>query len=150
EVVSHNDIAIYGGLCALATMDRDSLKTQVIENSSFRAFLDLEPHILRAINAFVSAKYSTCLQILEDYKTDYLLDIYLSKHVEKLHQMIRHKSILHFSIPFSTVEIKNETTAFNPPVNTLIDELESIIKDKTLNARLDMENEVCWNIKTNS
>ncbi|WJX71899.1 hypothetical protein P8452_55839 [Trifolium repens] len=43
EVVSPQDVAMYGGLCALATFDRAELKNKVIDNIVFRNFLELVP-----------------------------------------------------------------------------------------------------------
>ena len=82
EIISSNDVAVYGALCALASMDRNTLKTKVLDNSNFRNFLELEPHMRRAISYFYTAKYSNCLQILEDYKNDYHADkLHLQQHI---------------------------------------------------------------------
>ena len=43
EVLSLNNVAVYGGLCALASLDRQSLKTQVLQSLCFKQFLELEP-----------------------------------------------------------------------------------------------------------
>src|SRR5271170_240008 len=105
EVLSSNDIAVYGGLCALASMDRHELQTKVLENASFRNFLELEPHIRRAISFFCASKYSQCLDILESYRADYMLDIYLQAHVEDVYNKIRTKSIVQYFQPFSIVTL---------------------------------------------
>ena len=39
------NIATYGGLCALATLDRVELYKQVITSSSFKLFLELDPQL---------------------------------------------------------------------------------------------------------
>ena len=39
EIVTSNDVAVYGGLCALASMDRHELQRHVLDNNSFRNFL---------------------------------------------------------------------------------------------------------------
>ena len=44
-VVSPEDIAVYGGLCALATFSREEMKRKVLDNSSFKNFLDLVPQV---------------------------------------------------------------------------------------------------------
>ena len=68
QIIAANDIAVYGGLCALATFDRDELKSKVIDNTNFRNYLELEPHIRELITSFYNSKYSTCLKILEENK----------------------------------------------------------------------------------
>lgn len=44
-VVAPEDIAVYGGLCALATFSRSEMKRRVLENTSFKNFLDLVPQV---------------------------------------------------------------------------------------------------------
>lgn len=45
-VVAPEDVAVYGGLCALATFGREEIKRRVLENASFKNFLDLVPQVL--------------------------------------------------------------------------------------------------------
>lgn len=142
-IISPNDIAVYGGLCALATIERSDMQKEVLENSEFRTYLELEPHIRRAIQAFVSSKYSTCLEILESYKTDYLLDIHLQKHVEDLYTRVRSKSIVQYFIPFSCVTFETLNKNFAPPGKTVEKELAEMIKCGELDARMDLVAKVC-------
>lgn len=114
EVISMNDVAIYGGLCALASMSRAELQEEVLENSSFRNFLELEPQIRRAINLFCASKYGQCLEILEGYRADYLLDIYLQDHVADIFKQVRTKSIIQYFEPFSRVTLAALSETFGP------------------------------------
>ncbi|CAN9255788.1 unnamed protein product [Alternaria alternata] len=138
EVISGNDIAVYGGLCALAYMDRSDLQNKVLANSEFRNFLELEPHIRRAINLFCNSKYSACLEVLEGYRNDYLLDVYLSKMLNTIYSRIRTKSIVQYFIPFSCVTLDEMTSKFPPAEGRTIDEdLEEMINQRVLDARID-------------
>ena len=136
-IISPNDIAIYGGLCALATMDRNELQKKVLENSSFRTYLELEPQIRRAIAFFVNSRYTACLNILETYRPDYLLDIYLQKHIDELYLMVRSKSIVQYFIPFSCVTLDSLNQAFAAPGKTVDKELAMMIQRNDLNARIN-------------
>ncbi|KAL8724174.1 MAG: hypothetical protein Q9166_008100 [cf. Caloplaca sp. 2 TL-2023] len=142
EVMTPNDIAVYGGLCALASMDRNELQKQVLDNSKFRSYLELEPHIRRAITFFVSSKYSACLSILESYRSDYLLDIYLQRHLGELYFQIRSKAIQQYFIPFSRVTFAALASAFDTDEQTIEQELTSMIKRKHLDARIDLVDRV--------
>lgn len=163
DVISANDIAIYGGLCALASMTRGELQNKVLENANFRSFLELEPHIRRAINYFCASKYSQCLEILESYRADYLLDIYLQEQLPAIYQRIRTKSIVQYFQPFSRVtldsmeEMFGATVSSNEPngapstatqngtANTMTpfrQELIQMIQSDALAARIDVENNV--------
>jgi len=141
-IISPNDIAVYGGLCALASMDRNEIQTKVLENSAFRTYLELEPHIRRAISFFVNSRYSACLSILEAYRADYLLDIHLHKHIEELYHLVRSKSIVQYFIPFSCVTLESLNSAFAAPGKTVDKELSKMIERKELDARIDTQNKV--------
>lgn len=145
EVLTSNDVAVYGGLCALASMDRNELTSKVLESSSFRQFLELEPHIRRAISFFCSSKYSQCLEILEAYRADYLLDIYLQSHVQSIYAAIRSKAIVSYFAPFSRVTLASMAQVFFPTVadTRLVDEeLINMIEKGVLDAKIDLEKRV--------
>lgn len=142
EVLTPNDIAVYGGLCALASMTRDELQKRVLDNASFRNYLELEPHIRRAVSFFVASKYSSCLSILESYKPDYLLDIHLQSHLQELYFQVRSKAIHQYFIPFSCVTLSALASAFNTNEPTIEYEVTSMIKRGDLNARIDLVDRV--------
>ncbi|PGH03389.1 COP9 signalosome complex subunit 1 [Blastomyces parvus] len=165
EVISANDIAVYGGLCALASMDRADLQTHVLENKSFRNFLELEPHIRRAISFFCASKFRLCLDILDAYRADYLLDIHLQKHVPVLYSRIRTKAMQQYIIPYSRVTLDAMVKVFSPdqaasinkPDGSTIDlkspfivELIDMIQKGALDARIDAEKGVLVTTQTNT
>ncbi len=137
DFVSPNDVAIYGGLLALATMDRVDMQRSILDNPSFRTFLELEPHIRRAITQFVSGRYSACLAILESYRADFLLDLYLQKHIPAIYAQIRRKCIVQYLIPFSRVTLDSMNEVFTVSSQPLEDELATMIRSGVLDARID-------------
>lgn len=143
DIATPNDVAVYGGLLALATMERAALQAKVLDNPSFRAFLEHEPHIRKAISHFVNGRYSSCLSILDAYKADFFLDIYLYKHVEVIFQKIRRKCIVQNFIPFSCVTLDSLNASFSKDGESIEDELVSMIRDGALNARIDAKSRVC-------
>jgi COP9 signalosome complex subunit 1 len=151
EVLTGNDVAVYGGLCALASMNRSELQKAVLGNSEFRNFLELEPHIRRAITLFCNSKYSACLETLEAYRTDYLLDVYLSKVVARVYSMVRTKSIVQYFIPFSCVTLEEMASKFQTTGEfaSIEDELEQMINEGVLNARIDLVDRLLISPPTN-
>jgi COP9 signalosome complex subunit 1 len=150
EIITPNDVAVYGGLCALASMSRDELQKNVLDNPTFRGFLELEPHIRRAIAFFCNFKFRHCLDILDAYRPDYLLDIHLQRHIPTLYKRIRVKSIQQYMIPFSRVTLDSMAKIFAPEViggearptdisSPFIQELVELIREGVLNARIDLE-----------
>ncbi|KAH9887411.1 26S proteasome subunit RPN7-domain-containing protein [Xylariomycetidae sp. FL2044] len=137
DVMSSNDVATYGGLLALASMDRLELQTRVLDNSTFRTYLELEPQIRKAITMFVNARYSACLAILDGYRADYLLDIYLQRHVDAIYSKIRSKCIVNYFSPFSCVRLDTLNASFAKPGGSLETELVEMIKSGALKARIN-------------
>ncbi|KAJ5731418.1 COP9 signalosome subunit 1 [Penicillium malachiteum] len=149
EVISANDVAVYGGLCALASMTREDLKRRVLDNKYFRNFLELEPHIRRAIKCFWEARYRPLLDILESYRVDYMLDIHLHKHINTLYHQIRVKSIQQYLVPSSKTVLKDMIAIFSPELiggeakpfsllSPFIRELIHLIEDGLIDFRLDL------------
>jgi len=149
EVMTPNDIAVYGGLCALASMSRDDLQKKVLDNASFRNYLELEPHIRRAVSFFVSGKYASSLAILNNYKADYLLDVHLQQHVDLIYAEVRTKAIRQYFIPFSHVKLAALATAFDTDEASIEAELTSMIKKEQLDARIDLVDRVLLARKVN-
>ncbi|KAK8111525.1 COP9 signalosome complex subunit 1 [Apiospora kogelbergensis] len=137
DIMSLNDVATYGGLLALASMDRSELQSRVLDNSNFRNYLELEPHIRKAVSMFVNGRYSACLSILESYRADYLLDIHLQGHVPAIFSAIRNKCIVQYFIPFSCVTLESMHKSFAKPGESLESELIAMIRSGKLKARIN-------------
>lgn len=137
ELASPTDVAAYGSLLALATMDRKDLQEKVLESNNFRSFLQLEPQLRKAVSQFVIGRYSACLAMLEQHKADYLLDIYLQRHVAKIFAAIREKCIVNYMVPFSCVTLDSMNAAFAAPGTSVEPELAAMIRAGKLQARIN-------------
>lgn len=144
EVIAPQDVATYGGLCALACFERAELKSKVIDNINFRNFLELVPEVRELINNFYSSQYASCLEYLENLKANLMLDIHLHDHVETLYSQVRHKAIIQYTTPFISVDLNTMANAFKTSVNGLEKELEALITENQIQARIDSHNKVLY------
>lgn len=126
----------------MAFFDREELKTQLLDNSEFKVYLELEPHIREAAQAFFSARYSVTLGILERHRPDFAVDIFLSPHVNLLYKEIRQKALVQTFYPYSTLELSALSSHFSAPVADLASEIVQLIEDGKIKARLDNERNV--------
>ncbi|CAN6566232.1 unnamed protein product [Malus baccata var. baccata] len=138
EVIAPQDVATYGGLCALATFDRMELKNKVIDNLNFRNFLELVPEVRELINDFYSSHYASCLDYLGNLKANLLLDIHLHDHLETLYGQIRHKALIQYTHPFVSVDLHMMANAFKTDVAGLEKELEALITDNQVQVCFSM------------
>ncbi|KAF9949740.1 COP9 signalosome complex subunit 1 [Modicella reniformis] len=149
DVLSANDIAVYGGLCALASFSRAELKRLVLDNVGFRQYLELEPHIRDLIQGFYNSNYAQCLDIMDKWRNDYLLDLHLHSHVEALYTNIRKKALIQFTSPFLTVDLTKMAKSFSTTVPDLEKELVSLIIGGQIEARIDSQQKILWAKQTN-
>ncbi|KAH1073659.1 hypothetical protein J1N35_025987 [Gossypium stocksii] len=144
EVIAPQDVATYGGLCALASFDRTELKNKVIDNINFRDFLELVPEVRELINDFYSSHYASCLEYLGNLKSNLMLDIHLYDHVETLYDQIRNKALIQYTLPFVSVDMRMMADAFKTSVVGLEKELEALITDNQIQARIDSHNKILY------
>ncbi|KAI8640945.1 26S proteasome subunit RPN7-domain-containing protein [Parasitella parasitica] len=137
DIMSANDVAIYGGLCALVFYDRRQLQAQVLNNSNFKHFLVLEPMLLELIEAFYQSRYATCFELLEKYRHILRLDMYLEPHLDNLLHLVREKAMIQYCIPYSIVDMTKMAQAFNIEVSVLENDLVSLIRKNKISARID-------------
>jgi COP9 signalosome complex subunit 1 len=135
DFLSPNNVAVYGGLTALATFDREELYKNIISSASFKLFLELEPQLRDAITKFYHSAYASSLSVLRDIKDNLLLDMYLQPHVEKLYIQIRQKALIQYFSPYSSADMHKMALSFNSTVNELEDELTQLILDGQVQVR---------------
>ncbi|KAG0304062.1 cop9 signalosome complex subunit [Dissophora globulifera] len=135
DIISANDIAVYGGLCALASFNRAELKRLVIDNVGFRQYLELEPHIRDLIQGFYNSNYAVCLDIMDKWRA--------------LYTNIRKKALVQFTSPFLTVNLTKMAKSFSTTVPELESELVSLIIGGQIEARIDSQQKILWAKQTN-
>eukprot|EP00039_Didymoeca_costata_P023820 m.8438 g.8438 ORF g.8438 m.8438 type:complete len:452 (-) comp3892_c0_seq1:126-1481(-) len=142
DFISQRDIAIYGGLCALAAYDRNRLQSSVMDNKSFKEFLELVPQVRELLKAFCSSRYAKCLNLLNTMKSDLLLDIYLEYHINDLYERIREKALVQYFSPFLSVDMNKMAESFNCSVKELEKDLIKLISKGKIQARIDSDKKI--------
>eukprot|EP00227_Mantoniella_beaufortii_P016540 CAMPEP_0197578268 /NCGR_PEP_ID=MMETSP1326-20131121/2559_1 /TAXON_ID=1155430 /ORGANISM="Genus nov. species nov., Strain RCC2288" /LENGTH=421 /DNA_ID=CAMNT_0043141437 /DNA_START=178 /DNA_END=1439 /DNA_ORIENTATION=- len=144
EVISPQDVATYGGLCALASLDRKELKERVLDNITFRAALEVVPEVRELINDFYASRYPSCLACLEKMKPALALDIHLHDHVESLYEQIRHRALIQYTTPYTVVDLAAMAHAFRTDTPALEKELAALIMDEKIAARIDSQSKILY------
>ncbi|ORY94140.1 26S proteasome subunit RPN7-domain-containing protein [Syncephalastrum racemosum] len=142
DVLSANDIAIYGGLCALASFDRHELRTKLMTNSAFKSYLELEPQIRDMIEAFYTSKYAQCLSLLKNYRDDLCLDLYLGSHADRLIELIEEKAMIQYCRPYATVDMHRMASAFQLDVDKLQKDVIALIRKNKIGVRIDSHQKI--------
>ncbi|XP_055708747.1 COP9 signalosome complex subunit 1b [Phlebotomus papatasi] len=144
EMISSSNVAMYGGLCALATFDRQELQKNVISSSSFKLFLELEPQLRDIIFKFYESKYASCLRLLDEIRDNLLLDMYIAPHINALYTQIRNRALIQYFSPYLSADLRKMATAFNRTVQALENEVMQLILDGQIQARIDSHNKILY------
>lgn len=144
EMISPNNVAMYGGLCALATFDRQEVQKNVISSSSFKLFLELEPQLRDIIFKFYESKYASCLKLLDEIRDNLMLDMYIAPHVHTLYTQIRNRALIQYFSPYLSADMKRMAVAFNRSVAALENEVMQLILEGQIQARIDSHNKILY------
>jgi len=140
EVLSPCDVAVYGGITALATFSREELFELIANNKSFKSHIELFP-IMRELLQFYHANlYANCFSVLMELRKDFLLDVFLSPHFDDLLKIIRQNALISYCSSFLSIRIPKMALVFGSEVSGLEEELINLIKSGKLNAKIDKVN----------
>ena len=106
SVISSEDIALYGSILSLASLDRVDLISSVLDSSLFKHRLELLPWMRDALRHFSRADYGTFLSIIESKRGEMLLDIHLHPHVNNIFEQIRDRCLVQYFNPFESVRLE--------------------------------------------
>lgn len=144
DVLSAQDVAVYGGLCALASFDRYELRTHVINNVSFRDYMEVNPEVRELVHDFHGSRYASCLSHLTRLRPMLELDLHAHTHLDTLYDAIRSKALVQYTTPFTSVNLLTMAEAFKTDVSGLERELAELIQSNQIQARIDSHNKVLY------
>ncbi|TFK52824.1 PCI-domain-containing protein [Heliocybe sulcata] len=142
KLVAPGDVAIFGTLCALASMSRSAIKSNVLENETFGIYIEHEPYVRDIVEAYMSNKFKVVLELLEKFSTRHYLDIYLSSHVHDLVNLIRNRSIVLYFQPFSSIKLDRMSTVFGWSVEEVERQVVALIQSGEIQGRVDSQNKI--------
>ncbi|WKY09372.1 hypothetical protein Q1695_002047 [Nippostrongylus brasiliensis] len=134
---SASDMAMYCTLCTIATYDRTELKKKVLNDANCRKFLEAEPKLVELLNCMVKSQFGRALDILKEMKDRFLLDPYLSPHVDPLYAVIRERALLQYLEPFASADLNAMANIFRTDLRSLEGELVALCEQGQLSARID-------------
>ncbi|KAG9019372.1 hypothetical protein FRB90_003476 [Tulasnella sp. 427] len=142
KVVTPSDIAIYGTLCALASLSRSAIKAAVLESETFGYYLEQEPYIRDILDAYMGSKFKDVLLLMERYSSRHSLDIHLAHHVPTLAQQIRNRALVLYFQPFATVHLERMAAAFGMELADMEANIVKLIEEGLIKARIDSQNKI--------
>lgn len=138
-VLSAEDLALYGGLLGLITLDRAAIE-RTIDVEVWRERIDVIPQLREAIRLYMKADYGGCLKLIMADKVDKGIsgsvegvatikermarDIFLHRHMDALWKMMREKCIVQYYRPYSSISLDIMVDSFGFDT---VDEVEDVV-----------------------
>ncbi|KAJ7201080.1 G protein pathway suppressor 1 [Mycena pura] len=144
KLVAPGDIAIYGVLCALASLPRSALKTQILENATFGVYVEQEPYVRELVEAYLGSNFKTVLELLNRYSSRHALDIYLAPHIVELTNMIRNWAVVLYFQPFASIRLDRMSGAFGWTVQEVEQQVVNLIQSGSIHGRVDSQNKILY------
>ncbi|KAF6745950.1 G protein pathway suppressor 1 [Ephemerocybe angulata] len=148
KLVAPGDITIYTTLCALATFPRSSIKSRLLENSTFSLYIEHEPYIRELIQSYLNSNFKTVLELLNRFSTRHYIDIHLAPHVLNLTNLIRNWAVVLYFQPFATIRLDRMSSAFGWTVEEVEEQVVGLIQSGEIQGRVDSQNKILQAKKT--
>mmetsp|Transcript_35751 Transcript_35751/g.80813 ORF Transcript_35751/g.80813 Transcript_35751/m.80813 type:complete len:420 (-) Transcript_35751:97-1356(-) len=142
DVLCPQDIALYGVLSALASLERSEVQSKMLDSSTFRECLDLVPKIRDITLDFCNCRYAACLSGLERLREALSLDVHLHGQVNDICQQIRSKGMVQYFAPFLSVSLHSMAEAFNTDVEGIQSEVAQLVGKRQLDAKIDSHKKI--------
>jgi COP9 signalosome complex subunit 1 len=136
NLITAEDVATYGTLCAFASLEREEAK-RILSDSSFRNFIDLVPAVGEMVTHFFEGRYGSVISWLQTHRTRLALDLYLSELIDRLFEAIRDRCVLQYVTPYLNVSLVSMAEAFSLDVPSMEHSVATLIGNGSLNARID-------------
>jgi COP9 signalosome complex subunit 1 len=114
----------------------------VVESETFAYYLEQEPYIREILDAYMSSKFKTVLDLIERYSSRHYLDIHLSMHVKELATRIKNNALVLYFKPFASVRLESLAQAFGLPLDETERNIVALIQDGSIKGRVDSHNKV--------
>lgn len=147
SVLSAEDVALYGGLLGLITLNRSQIES-MLEIEAWRERLELYPSLQEGIRCYMKAEYGKSLHLIQSIRDVMELDIFLYPHVDTLWTMMREKCIVQYFQPYSSVSLITMKESFGfENVDEVEDIVSSLIESKRIvGAKIDGVNRTLTNM----
>jgi len=144
DILAPQDVALYGVLCALGTLDRVEVQAKLMDSTTFQECLDMAPHIRDLAIDFCSCRYAASLATLEQMKESLSLDVHLHGQVVNLCEQIRSKGITQYFVPFLSVSLLKMAEVFNTDAESMQHEVAKLIGKRQLDAKIDSQRKILF------
>ena len=137
ELFDYKTFVFYTAITNIITVDRNTLKNRVIDNSDVVICINEIPHLENFLTTFYEGNYNEFLKefyaIVQRLKTDF----FFSKHYNFFMNEMRIKVYSQFLQSYKSVTMENMANVFGVSQKFIDDELSNFISQGRISAKID-------------
>lgn len=137
ELFDYKTFVFYTAITNIITVDRNTLKNRVIDNSDVVSCINEIPYLENFLNTFYEGNYNEFLKefyaIVQRLKTDF----FFSKHYNFFMNEMRIKVYSQFLQSYKSVTMENMANVFGVSQKFIDDELSNFISQGRISAKID-------------
>jgi len=139
DIATISDLVMYVVLCSLATMTREELRSNVIENANLREWLERSDcsAYKTLLNSFFNCKWSSAWHTLETVMKNARFDMFIERVSGALAENIRERLVLQYCKPYETISFEVMAKAFDVDKFFIERMILDLIDNGTLSARIN-------------
>ena len=137
ELFDFKTFVFYTAVINIISVDRQTLKEKIIDNSDVLSCINDIPHLQAFLNTFYDGEYEKFFKELYFIIQVLKKDFYLSKHYNYYINEMRVKVYSQFLQSYKTVTMDNMAKVFGVSTNFIDRELSNFISQGRINAKID-------------
>eukprot|EP01059_Diplonema_ambulator_P001842 TRINITY_DN11544_c0_g1_i1.p1 TRINITY_DN11544_c0_g1~~TRINITY_DN11544_c0_g1_i1.p1 ORF type:complete len:440 (+),score=109.02 TRINITY_DN11544_c0_g1_i1:61-1320(+) len=142
EVIPGSSIVLYTGLLVCATYGRQEIKTNVLNNNTFRPFFDLNPLLFQAVKDLTNSNYRAGLQVLQNLRGTLEFDPVMQPHLDALYEAVTQRWFKQYTAPYTTIDLHRMASAFGYSTPAMEAKVAQLISEGHISARIDSDKKV--------
>lgn len=137
ELFEYKDFIFYTAICNIITIDRNTLKKKIIDNSDVVSSIKEVPYLEQFLESFYSGQYSKFFEVFLFLIPKIKSDFYIGSHYKYIIREMRIKAYSQYLQSYKSVTLDNMSKNFGVTVEFIDKELSLIISDGRISAKID-------------
>jgi len=113
-----------------------------VENDNFNIYLEQEPYVRELVDAYMSSRFKTVLELLERYSSRHALDPHLAPHLKNIMALIRDRALVLYFQPFEKINLQRMAEAFGLDIEETEKLVVGLIQSKDIRGRVNSRDKI--------
>jgi len=150
-ITCNYDVAIYGTLCALASLHRAGIRAELLESaiSKMKPFHEAAPIARKLAQSYCSGDFKALFDGLASMRSTMLCDMYAGRHFDAIVTRIKERVAVQYFRPYETADMGRLVLDLGLPESEVSEMVGRLVADGDIPARIDAQTGTLHRLKCN-